>query len=71
MTEYQRQSKNAHLLDDLEDIKKKLEKFYNDLTSNADDKFLIASLDAENFLDDVRDIRDSAKSIVALLKVYK
>ncbi len=70
MTEYQRQSKNAHLLDDLEDIKKKLEKFYYDITRNLDDKYLIESLDSEKFLDEVRDIRDSAKSTVALLKVY-
>ncbi len=68
MTEYQRQSKNAHLLDDLEDVKKKLEKFYSYLTSNVDDKLLIESLDAENFLYDVREIRDIAKRIEASVK---
>ncbi len=70
MTEYQIQSKQANLSGDLEDITKKLEKFYYDLTRRVDDKYLIESLDSEKFLDDVRDIRDIAKSTIALLGVY-
>ncbi len=73
MTEHQARiiSKQTNLRIDLEDITKKLEKFYSELTSNVDDKLLIESLDSEEFLYHIREIRDIAKSTVALLKVYE
>ncbi len=72
MTEHQARiiSKQTNLRIDLEDITKKLEKFYSDLTL-GDDKLLIESLDTEDFLDDVRYIRDVANNTVSLLKLFK